>query len=287
MAGVLCALVAAQAGRGEEMIQPQRIVNCHTAGLLPRSSYEFEASVYPNGSLDQPGSGLLLGVTVGLLNRLNIGVSYGGDGIIGRQQPVFNPHIGALIKYRLFEETYFFPAFAVGYDHQGSGGIDQEYNGYVYKSPGFFVVASKNYLLFTKLQLGVHGGMNYSLEENRIVKWPNAYVGAEAIHPARSISADGTILAATSAELAGAVAFHLPAPDTAAMLGLLRGAQGHLTPSAPGTSAGHEPGAARPAGPPPRQDHKRPRGPSPQPHHPQPRTRPRQATAQHKPGSHQ
>ena len=68
------------------------------------------------------------------------------------------------------------------------------------------------------------------------------------------ISADGTVLAATDAGLAGAEAFHLPAPDAATMLGLLRGAQGHVTadtPGTPGTGSGREPGAvARPAGPP-------------------------------------
>jgi DNA-binding SARP family transcriptional activator len=67
------------------------------------------------------------------------------------------------------------------------------------------------------------------------------------------IGADGTVLAATDAGLAGAEAFHLPAPDAAAMLGLLRGAQGHVTadtPGTPGTGSGQEPGAvARPAGP--------------------------------------
>jgi DNA-binding SARP family transcriptional activator len=68
------------------------------------------------------------------------------------------------------------------------------------------------------------------------------------------ISADGTVLAATDAGLAGAEAFHLPAPDAATMLGLLRGAQGHVTadtPGTPDTGSGQEPGAvARPAEPP-------------------------------------
>ncbi|HAJ79635.1 MAG TPA: hypothetical protein DCO75_07670 [Fibrobacteres bacterium] len=163
----------------DEMIQPQRIVNCHTAGLLPKGTYSMECSVYPDGILNSPGSGMLLFATVGLLNRLNIGVGYGGDGIIGREDPTFNPHIGALIKYRLFEETYFGPALAIGYDHQGIGGIDRQYNGYVFKSPGFFLAASKNYLMFTKVQLGLHCGMNYSFEERQTVKWPNAYAGID------------------------------------------------------------------------------------------------------------
>ncbi len=161
------------------MMQPQHIVNCHTAGMLQRGTYAFECSVYPNGDLDLPGCGTLAGISVGVRNRLNMGLSYGGDGIIGRESPRFNPHIGMFIKYRVFEETYFWPAFAVGYDHQGSGGIDRSYNGYIFKSPGFFLAVSKNYLLLTIIQFGVHGGMNYSLEEKRTVQWPNLYCGAD------------------------------------------------------------------------------------------------------------
>ena len=163
----------------EEMVQPQRIIDCNTAGILPRASYQYECRIYPNGDTATPGCGMMLGMTAGITNRLNIGLSYGGDGIIGRKSPTFNPHIGALIKYRVVEETYFIPALAFGYDHQGFGGIDKEYNGYVFKSQGFFLAASKNYLLFTKVQLGLHGGVNYSLEEYEKIKWPNGYMGLD------------------------------------------------------------------------------------------------------------
>jgi hypothetical protein len=163
----------------EEMVQPQRIVNCHTAGVLARGAFAFECSIYPNGSLDSPGAGALFGVSMGCLDRLTIGVSYGADGIIGRESPVFNPHVGALVKYRIFEETYYWPAFAVGYDHQGLGGIDNDYIGYIFKSPGFFLALSKNYLILTKVQIGLHAGINYSQEESRVVKWPNGYVGMD------------------------------------------------------------------------------------------------------------
>jgi hypothetical protein len=165
--------------RAEEMIQPQRIVQCHTAGIMPRGTYSLEFLVNPNGDIDLPGSGMLVGFTIGLLNRFNVGISYGGDAIIGRDAPQFNPHLGVLIKYRIFEETYFWPAFAIGYDHQGFGGIDHDYLGYVFKSPGFFLAVSKNYLVLTKVQFGVHGGINYSFEESKKVKWPNAYFGAD------------------------------------------------------------------------------------------------------------
>jgi hypothetical protein len=166
-------------GLAEEMIQPQRIIHCPTAGILPRGTFALDVSVYPNGSIGLPGSGMQFGLVMGVLNRFNIGVSYGGDGIIGREAPVFNPHAGVLVKYRLFEETYFWPAFAIGYDHQGCGGIDQGYNGYIFKSPGFFLAVSKNYLLLTKVQFGLHGGINYSLEESKKVRWPNGYCGID------------------------------------------------------------------------------------------------------------
>jgi DNA-binding SARP family transcriptional activator len=52
------------------------------------------------------------------------------------------------------------------------------------------------------------------------------------------IGADGEVIAATGPGLAGVRACHLPAADTAALLSLLRGAQGHL--------AGGDPGAADP-----------------------------------------
>jgi len=163
----------------ETQNQPLRIIDCNTAGVLSRGNYQFECRVYPNGDTATPGSGTMLGIVAGVTNRLNIGLSYGGDGIIGRKSPIFNPHIGALIKYRVIEETYFMPAIAFGFDNQGSGGIDGSYNGYVFKSPGFFVVSSKNYLLFAKLQLGLHGGINYSLEEYEKITWPNGYIRAD------------------------------------------------------------------------------------------------------------
>jgi hypothetical protein len=56
------------------------------------------------------------------------------------------------------------------------------------------------------------------------------------------IGADGVVLAATDASLAGVQACHLPAADTAAMLSLLRGAQGHLIQNEPGPAQPPAPG---------------------------------------------
>lgn len=163
----------------DDVLQPTHIIDYHTAGMLPRGFFSVGCYSYPNGSELITGSGITLNIMAGLTDRLNIGVGYGGDGIIGRELPHFNPHIGALFKYRILEESYYLPALAIGYDHQGYGGIDASYNGYIYKSPGFFLALSKNYLVFTKLEIGMHGGINYSLEEYQTVKWPNGYIGMD------------------------------------------------------------------------------------------------------------
>lgn len=164
----------------EGMIQPRRLIDAHTAGILPRAHFDLETRIYPSGSNSIRGCGLFIGFTFGVTDRLNIGTGYGGDGLIGRGKAKGNPYPQLLVKYRIFEESYHFPGVAIGYDHQGYGGIEDScYTGFVYKSQGFFLALSKNYLLFKKLQLGIHGAVNFSIEEVRYVKWPNCYVGIE------------------------------------------------------------------------------------------------------------
>jgi hypothetical protein len=72
---------------------------------------------------------------------------------------------------------------ALGYDHQGHGGIADTaaflYKGYIFKSPGFFIALSKNYLLFNRVQFGLHGMVNYSMEDFRKVHWPNLIAGLD------------------------------------------------------------------------------------------------------------
>lgn len=161
------------------MLQPTRLIDAQTAGVLPKATYTFETRIYASGDTGIRGNGLCLGISIGITDRLNVGVSYGGDGLIGRGRARGNPYPGAFIKYRVIEESYILPAIALGYDHQGYGGIDPAYKGYVYKSPGFFVALSKNYLLFSSANLGFHGGVNFSLEELSKVKWPDGYIGLD------------------------------------------------------------------------------------------------------------
>ena len=171
-----------------DQFQPYRMINTHTAGVLSRASFDVDFLVY--ASPDWYGSGLLPGVHVGLSDRFNIGISYGGEGIIGYSNRVrWNALPGILIKYRLLEEGVASPALAIGFDNQGYGGSAGKavygYDGYVYKSPGFFAAFSKNYLMFTSIQIGFHGTLNYSIEGvDEVVgaddvRWANLAVGAD------------------------------------------------------------------------------------------------------------
>jgi len=175
MVTVFCTMAPGE----QELLQPLRIIDCHTAGMLSRAHFAIECRSYPNGDVTSSGTGVTLSFLAALTDRINIGLGYGGDGIIGREAPKFNPHVGAMFKVRIVEETYFWPAIALGYDHQGFGGIDETYNGYIYKSAGLFCAISKNYLALTAVQIGLHGGLNYSFEEYQSIKWPNVYGGAD------------------------------------------------------------------------------------------------------------
>jgi hypothetical protein len=159
-----------------EMTQPRRLIDSHTAGVIAKAHFDFETRVYPSGSDD--GSGLLMHIGVGITDRFNIGISYGGDGLIGRGDARWNPRPCVLGKYRLFEESYVFPALAIGYDDQGYDGVESSHR-YAYKSQGFFLALSKNYLLASLVQIGFHGGINYSLEQHDEIHVPNLYTGLD------------------------------------------------------------------------------------------------------------
>jgi hypothetical protein len=70
------------------------------------------------------------------------------------------------------------PAFSLGYDDQGHGGLEDN-DSYVYKSQSFFLAASKNYILASILQIGFHGALNYSIEQTEETAWPNLYTGID------------------------------------------------------------------------------------------------------------
>jgi len=164
---LLAPLLAAQP------VPPRNLVYCPTAGLLPRGSYDVDLRVFPGG-------GLLGGVSVGLTNRWLLGVSYGGEKIISEEKVDWFPQAGVSIKYRLIEENIILPALALGFDTQGYGAWveDHDIERFAIKSKGFYWVASKSYR-FMGTPLGLHLGMNYSLEDDDGDDDPSLFVGVD------------------------------------------------------------------------------------------------------------
>lgn len=163
--------VHAQGTAGSDSKYESRyIVDMPTAGIIPHGCFALDMQNYQTG-------GLLVGVTIGLFDRLTFGASYGGEYIIGSEKPRWNSLPGFNIKIRVLDETIIVPAIALGFDSQGKDAYDDDLNRYAIKSPGFFAVASKNYALLGYLSL--HGGINYSLERADADRDPNLFIGME------------------------------------------------------------------------------------------------------------
>jgi len=131
------------------------IIDTPTAGLLPRGSYTIAIRAYPMG-------GVLGQIGIGLMERFEMGVSFGGSNVIGRGNVEWNPDLEFACRYRLLDETVATPALALGFDSQGWGEYIKEEKRYEIKSRGFYGVLSKNYDLLG--QLGLNLGANVSLE---------------------------------------------------------------------------------------------------------------------------
>ena len=143
---VLPAMASAQ-GAGSELV---RLGDNPTAGLVDKGRGAVEMRMFPEG-------GLVGQLQAGIMRRLTIGLSFGGEGVIGNDPIDWYPRVEAAARYRVLEESEALPAFAVGYETQGYG--PRAGDRYQVKSKGFFVAASKNYVSGFG-QFGVHAGIN-------------------------------------------------------------------------------------------------------------------------------
>lgn len=140
------------------LLEARKLIDAPTAGLLPRGSFDVDMRIYPGG-------GVTTIMDIGITPRLMIGLSYGGEYVISERKPDWYPDMEFAVKLRLLHETYLLPAMAVGYDGQGNGPYDDSLKRYAYKAKGFYGVISKNYLMAAEIPVGLHGGINYSLED--------------------------------------------------------------------------------------------------------------------------
>ena len=177
---LLCCFACSLAGAET---QTTELVDTPTAGLPGKGAYSLFLRMQPYG-------GLLGGITIGLAERLALGMSYGGTGIIGYGTPDWNAQVGVQARVRLLDESYVAPAIVIGFDSQGFGKFYRDpYERYDIKSRGFYAVASKNYIFLGKL--GFHAGANYSLERQDDQKVVDFYAGLEkGLSPELSFLAD-------------------------------------------------------------------------------------------------
>jgi len=162
--------------------EPRFLVDIPTAGMLGKGTFAMDVDFYQEG-------GVLFGISAGIFERLSFGISFGGSRLIGAQSPIMNDIPGINLRIRVVEESLVLPAIAIGFDSQGKDGYIKEQDRYLIKSPGFYAVASKNYLLLG--YFSIHGGVNYSLERGDDDRDVNIFAGVEkTIGPILSLVAE-------------------------------------------------------------------------------------------------
>ncbi|ERP31187.1 hypothetical protein [Chitinivibrio alkaliphilus] len=151
------------------------LIDMSAPSTLPRGAYSVSSRISPPGG-STSGAGVIFSVDVGLSDRLLVGVGYGGDGLIGRDEVDWYPWPGARIKYHLFNEPHRRWSVATGVDIQGYSGNAPEYRGFVYKSEGVYVTMGRNYAFFN-FPAEFIMNINYSFEDVDNVHWPNFGIG--------------------------------------------------------------------------------------------------------------
>lgn len=150
--------------------EPRYIVDFPTAGMLPAKNYSINTVLVSNG-------GAVVDFDVTIFDWLNVGIAYGGNGIIGGNPMNMQGLPGFNIKARLLDEKASVPAIVVGFNSQGRGQYLYAQKRYEQLAPDFYAAASKSFkwVLGT---FGIHGGINYSVmnEANRGI---NAFVGID------------------------------------------------------------------------------------------------------------
>ena len=166
-----CTRVFTQGSAGTDgNLEPRFLIDVPTAGMLAKGSFALDMDFYQEG-------GVLVGLSVGLLDRLGFGVSYGGTCLVGSDTPVMNSVPGVNLKIRVIEENVTLPAIVLGFDSQGRDGYLRDLSRYAIKSPGVYAAASKNYSMLGFFS--IHGGVNYSLERADDDKDFNVFAGVE------------------------------------------------------------------------------------------------------------
>ena len=153
---------------------PTNLITVPTAGTLVRGSFSMDLRVQKKG-------GLTTGLTVGITDRFQFGLSYGAGNLIGDDSLEWYPRPEVNLKYHLLDETGSAPGCAIGLVTQGFGTYTYNHTPesesgesldplpverYDIKAYGAYVSASKNWK--TPLgNAGLHAGMSKNFLEDK------------------------------------------------------------------------------------------------------------------------
>jgi hypothetical protein len=139
------------------LLRSSTLVDSPTATVLGHGHYRIECRLMHGGSL-------VAGTGVGIKDRLEVGVSWGMQGLLGRGEVEFNDRTALSLRLLLAEEMEL-PAIAIGFDNQGYGAWDEDRERYERKSKGFFLTLTRNWYGPLGTDVATTGGINYSGED--------------------------------------------------------------------------------------------------------------------------
>ena len=159
---------------GQEYPPPTDLITIPTAGTLVRGSFSMDMRIQDEG-------GLISGLSVGITDRFQFGLSYGSPNLIGDDSLMWYPRPEARLKYLIIDEDISMPGIAFGMNTQGLGRYydSDSLQRYATKALGVYLAASKNWKSPVG-NLGVHSGINYSfLESTDGDDDPNLFFGLD------------------------------------------------------------------------------------------------------------
>ena len=137
---------------------PTDLITIPTAGTLMRGSFSMDMRIQDEG-------GLILGLSTGITDRFQFGLSFGSPNLIGDEKLNWYPRPEAKLKYLIINEDLSLPGVALGLNTQGFGSYNDSLERYETKALGLYLAGSKNWRSPLG-NLGVHSGINYNFLEN-------------------------------------------------------------------------------------------------------------------------
>ena len=156
----------------QEYPPPTDLISVPTAGTLMRGSFSMDMRIQDEG-------GLVLGLSAGITDRFQFGMSFGSPNLIGDEKLEWYPRPEAKLKYLVVDESLSMPALSLGLNTQGLGDYVDTLQRYEIKALGLYGAMSKNWKSPLG-NIGLHAGINYSfLETEDGDSDPNLFFGMD------------------------------------------------------------------------------------------------------------